>query len=562
MEGFRQPLELAGWTLLALLASLHRPIGGATLGLGTLALVPMADRLGVVPTASGAALVFLLSSALHRLGRKPTGRVRAQLATAWRGVVSGFATLAPVVGATLAGLSLRHLWPRPAGDPALDLASRSLAPPLLYAAVFAALTFATLFLRQRHEPFPLAWRQLPPHLPPLTLDLVGWLLGSVLASIAQAPTVGWGPVGTLALGFALLSAEAARNAALRGASDHRLDNLERLQQANVRILSETSEMGEIAQQILVECRNVLPVQWFQLEVVPPAEAANESLGSPMGSSWWAGPEAVIAEGTPTPPARPRALPGVHRRAEWEIVEHLLEAEGDTLAVVRLWCDPRRIEPGSEDLLTSLVPQMASSIHRARLDREAKLDPLTGVPVRRILERRLQQAYRHCVQQGRPMAVILCDIDFFKRVNDTFGHDAGDQALIAFAQTLEGAKREGDLCCRYGGEEFTLLLEETEGRSALQLAERLRRAVETLRFSYDGQPIPLTMSAGVAAFPELHVKTAGELQLLADEALYQAKEQGRNRCLLNLGRSRYLTIEDEPEVDPPESGAPDVPRIFH
>lgn len=562
MAGFQRPLELIGWTLLSLLASLHHPLGGATLGLGTLTLAPMAERLGMAPALSSAVLTFLLASALHRLGRQPMGRPRAQLAAAWQGVATAFGALTPVAGATLAALAALHFWPRPSPAPGLGLAAHSLLPPLFYLLAFVGLDLANLALRRRPPSFSFALSQMPRRSFSLGLDVTGWLLGALLTSIAGVPGVGWLPVTAVFVAFALLSAEAARNAALRGASDLRLGSLERLQEAHVRILAETSEMGEIAQQILVECRNVLPVQWFQLEAIPPEEDSHRPPEEGPVSSWWAGPEAVIAEGAPHPPDRPRALPGVHRRAEWKIIEHPLEAEGEALAVVRLWCDPRRIEPGSEDLLTSLVPQMASSIHRARLDREAKLDPLTGVPVRRILERRLQRAYRDSREHGRSMAVILCDIDFFKKVNDTYGHDAGDQALIAFAQALEGAKREGDLCCRYGGEEFTLLLEETDGRSALQLAERLRRAVEALRFVYDDQPIPLAMSAGVAAFPELHVKTAGELQLLADEALYQAKEQGRNRCLLNLGRNRYLTIEEGPDTEPPGLGDTKAPRIFH
>jgi diguanylate cyclase (GGDEF)-like protein len=186
--------------------------------------------------------------------------------------------------------------------------------------------------------------------------------------------------------------------------------------------------------------------------------------------------------------------------------------------------------------------MASSVHRARLDREAKLDPLTGVPVRRVLESRLQRAYRHACEEGKPMAVIMCDIDFFKKVNDNHGHAAGDEALKLVASTLDSERRERDLCCRYGGEEFTLLLEETDGDAALRLAERLRRAVQGLHFVFEERHIPLTLSLGVAGFPELHIKTASELLLLADEALYEAKGRGRNQCLLNIGREAYRAPE--------------------
>ena len=144
------------------------------------------------------------------------------------------------------------------------------------------------------------------------------------------------------------------------------------------------------------------------------------------------------------------LPGVHRRAAWRILEDPLVVEGETLAVVRLWCDPRRLESGAEELFSTLLPQMASSIHRARLDREARLDPLTGVPVRRLLDSGLQRAYRRCCEEGRSLAVTMCDIDHFKRVNDTYGHAAGDEALILVARALEEERRESDLLARYGG----------------------------------------------------------------------------------------------------------------
>ncbi len=334
--------------------------------------------------------------------------------------------------------------------------------------------------------------------------------------------------------MAALSAEAARQALWRIRSESQVGHLERLQEANERILGETSGMGSIAQQILTECRNVLPVQWFQFES-PGAEG--------RWQSWAAGPDGLLVEGRPRPPARPSMLPGIHRRADWAILGQTLgggeeEAAPEGLARIRLWCDPRRIEPGAERLFATLLPQMASAVHRARLDREAKLDPLTGVPVRRLLDARMQTVFRRACEEGKPMAVIMCDIDFFKKVNDSWGHAAGDEALKLVAKTLDHQRRESDLCCRYGGEEFTVLLENTDGEDALRLAERLRRAIAALAFSFDRNKIPLTLSLGVASFPELHIKTASELLLLADEALYEAKKRGRNQALLNIGRSAF------------------------
>src|SRR5262249_8798739 len=156
------------------------------------------------------------------------------------------------------------------------------------------------------------------------------------------------------------------------------------------------------------------------------------------------------------------------------------------------------------LLGRLLAQMADSIHRSLLDREAREDPLTGVVVRRVLERRLREVHARCLEEGGNMAVLLCDLDFFKRINDTYGHGVGDEALVAVAQILDDSRRDTHLCCRYGGEEFTLLLEATDGATALAIADRLRRKVESLQFLAGEHRVPLTLSVGVAAFPELHI----------------------------------------------------------
>ncbi len=358
--------------------------------------------------------------------------------------------------------------------------------------------------------------------------------------------------GLLLAGFAALAVEAARNALHSEVSDDRIEDLERVRKAAEKVLGTGQEIAAVVEQIRDECGNVVPFHWFQFELLAP--------GNPV-KSWYSDRRGELAPGAPEPDRYPPKLEGFHRRAPWQVLERSLSSDGVALGCLRLWCDPRRLEPDSLGLLDRLLPQMAASIHRSLLDREAREDPLTGVVVRRVLERRLQEVHARCLEEGGSMAVILCDLDFFKRINDTYGHGAGDEALIAVARILDGARRDTDICCRYGGEEFTLLLESTDGDTALSIAERLRQAVENLAFSTGEHPVPLRMSAGVAAFPELHIKTASELLLFADGALYEAKRRGRNRCLLDLGQGRYqdpggevLTAEDVPPI-------PEPPRIF-
>ncbi len=551
LEGAALPtsVEFLLWCLVAAMAASHRPFGGTGLGLGALALPAVIHRLGAPAAALVAGVARLLIAVLGRVAER---RARSD---GW--LLRGFVAATVVTLAAAAGAALRT------GD-ALGPASfawRATVPATAYLLSLGLIAAAGRRILKRT--WLRVWRSSgKPDVLPLLIDGGGWVLGELLADAAAV--LGWGKAAPIVLVMALLAAEAARNAIARGASDERVGDFERLHQAHERILSETSGMAAVADQILVECSNILPVYWYHFELESPH--APDQGAPPEGErrSWTAGPDSLLEEGRPRPAARPPMLPGVHRRAAWRVIEEPLAVDTsdesrEILARVRLWCDPRQIEPGAEKLFATLVPQMASSVHRARLDREARLDALTGVPVRRILDSSLQKAYRESCDQGRSLAVIMCDVDHFKQVNDTHGHAAGDEALIVVARTLDAVRRENDLCCRYGGEEFTLLLENANGEAALRLAERLRQAVEDIELTFEGRGIPLAVSAGVAAFPELQIKTAGELLLLADEALYEAKQSGRNRCLLNLGRGAFRSTSGKNVGGQPTPQEP--PRIF-
>ncbi|BCX68306.1 sensor domain-containing diguanylate cyclase [Pseudomonas izuensis] len=156
----------------------------------------------------------------------------------------------------------------------------------------------------------------------------------------------------------------------------------------------------------------------------------------------------------------------------------------------------------------------------RLNRQAQSDPMTGLANRRAMD----EALRVLQQTGTPFCAMALDIDHFKKVNDTFGHDAGDVALQAIADVLKRCSRDGDLPCRTGGEEFTLLLPNMPKASAIDVAERLRAMVENTRIDQVGS---VTISIGVASWIAQGPPVSVVLKQ-ADELLYEAKKKGRNR----------------------------------
>lgn len=157
------------------------------------------------------------------------------------------------------------------------------------------------------------------------------------------------------------------------------------------------------------------------------------------------------------------------------------------------------------------------------------DPLTGSFNRRYLEQRLASEVKLAHRHGKPLALVMLDMDKFKAVNDTHGHSIGDLVLVQLAEATKKVMRETDALVRYGGEEFVVLLPETDLAGAQRLAEKIREAVEASVFGDDGHVLKLTCSLGVAALLE---KEAGpELIDRADKALYEAKSSGRNRVVI-------------------------------
>ena len=170
--------------------------------------------------------------------------------------------------------------------------------------------------------------------------------------------------------------------------------------------------------------------------------------------------------------------------------------------------------------------------QSQLQEQALRDPLTGLYNRRHLDQALGRALDDCAASGTPLALILIDIDRFKRINDTYGHPAGDEMIRRLGDLLRARVSDAGLVvCRYGGEEFLLMLPGTTMATAAALAEDLRIAFESMDVSVGGRSMRTTLSSGISGFPE-HPAHPQTLVRLADQALYRAKLGGRNRVVLS------------------------------
>lgn len=165
--------------------------------------------------------------------------------------------------------------------------------------------------------------------------------------------------------------------------------------------------------------------------------------------------------------------------------------------------------------------------QAQLREEAIRDPLTGLYNRRYLEETLQRELVRAERGGHPLTILMGDIDYFKKLNDSYGHQAGDEVLQALGGLLRHHARSSDIPCRYGGEEFILVLPDMPLETAQQRAESIRRDFADLHIAFGDSQLAATLSIGVSVHPG-HGKTADELIRSADQALYEAKQSGRNR----------------------------------
>jgi len=157
------------------------------------------------------------------------------------------------------------------------------------------------------------------------------------------------------------------------------------------------------------------------------------------------------------------------------------------------------------------------------------DALTGLSNRRLIVETLTQNLAQAQRSGRALTLLMIDIDFFKRVNDTFGHQSGDRALRGLADCIRGRLRAQDMAGRWGGEEFLVVLPDTDVQGGLMLAEQLRRTVEQARFeATDGRTMQFTISIGLHTLQAAAAESIDDMVAAADKAMYLAKQNGRNR----------------------------------
>jgi diguanylate cyclase (GGDEF)-like protein len=209
----------------------------------------------------------------------------------------------------------------------------------------------------------------------------------------------------------------------------------------------------------------------------------------------------------------------------------LMAQGEMLGTLTLWAEGA-IPDATHDIAVSAAEQISLALASLKLQdtlrTQSLRDPLTGLFNRRYLEASLERELLRAARRSLPTSVLMLDIDHFKRFNDNHGHDAGDALLAQFGAVLTRTLRTEDIACRYGGEEFTVILHETGAADAAQRAEEIGAAVRGMAVQHKRQTLgPITVSIGIATYPQDGTSCA-ELLQRADRALYAAKHAGRNQ----------------------------------
>jgi diguanylate cyclase (GGDEF)-like protein len=223
----------------------------------------------------------------------------------------------------------------------------------------------------------------------------------------------------------------------------------------------------------------------------------------------------------------------------------LAAQGETLGILYLDSGKNeakqsqmrfeQLSESEERMVKTLAEHLALAVANLKLRETLRTqsirDPLTGLFNRRYMEESLERELRRTIRKKLPLALLMVDVDHFKHFNDTSGHEAGDEILRELARLFQSRLRAEDIACRYGGEEFVLILPEASLEVARERAEQFRQIVRESQIQYRGKPLErVTISIGLSCYPQ-HGTTAEALLRSADAALYRAKDEGRDRVVV-------------------------------
>ena len=229
-----------------------------------------------------------------------------------------------------------------------------------------------------------------------------------------------------------------------------------------------------------------------------------------------------------------------------LVLPLQKEEGDSIGALTVAARKHGVFTGHrKDILELIAAQVAIKIDLAQtheqINKIAKIDKLTDLANHRTFQHAFDVMLNRAQRRSGPLCLILCDIDYFKRINDTYGHPFGDQVLKVIADTLAETVRKVDLAARYGGDEFAIILEDSDEYGGMEMVERIRSKVEALSLHKNNDTVNITISLGLAAFPNDGDKKSLLIDR-ADQALYKAKADGRN-CIKSWGQGKLVSKED-------------------
>ncbi len=201
----------------------------------------------------------------------------------------------------------------------------------------------------------------------------------------------------------------------------------------------------------------------------------------------------------------------------------------------------RIRKSDEERRRGYTREKEQVVALETLSRQATHDPLTGLFNRRYLDQILYGEIAHARQNGSLVGILMADVDHFKKINDTYGHKAGDLMLQAVGDLMKSCVRSADIVCRYGGEEFVIVMPGASAPTVSKCAEEIRSKFQSLHVKFEDQEIYATISLGGAIYP-LHGSNVDEVFVHADRAMYQAKQNGRNRVVIFPIESASKNIE--------------------